>query len=383
MLGNTHEIKPVIDSPSYHFSLSKLLQLLLTFLQNFKQAELVMDNALRQPFRCSFLWLCLFAISTVSIAQDLQQQSLNAQQILQEMSQAMRTLNYRGTLALFRNGHLNTMRFYHAANGGEEQERLLALNTPLMEAIRTPSLVKCYYPDSKKIVVDHRPSRRSFLMDLPENFAESQHAYDFIFAKPEVVARLPALVVKIKPKDDFRYARKVWISKDHYLPLRFELTDDFGDILEQLVFTELHVVNSLPLIQIPLETKHVQHIHQLDFLDFDQASFTLEGMPKGFKKVSFTKQHFHGSNKLIDHLLLSDGFASVSIYLEEGENGNKSEPAAEHQAIGAVNIYTDRLKNYQLTVMGEVPVKTLEYIAANVRLRKQIDSSAKAALDKP
>ncbi len=374
-----HETQPAIDSSSYQFSLLKPLQFLLIFLQNLMQAELVVDNALFRPLRYQLLGLSLITFSMGSIAQDLQQQSKNAQQILQEMSLAMRTLNYRGTLALFRNGHLNTMQFYHATKDGEEQERLLALNTPLMEAIRTPSLVKCYYPDSKKVIVDHRPSRRSFLMDLPENFAESLNVYDFIFAKPEVVAHLPALVVNIKPKDDFRYARKIWISKDHYLPLRFELTDDFGTMLEQLVFTELHVVNSLPLIQIPLEAKQVQHIHRLDFLDFDQASFTLKGMPKGFKKVSFTKLHFHGSNKLIDHLLLSDGFASVSIYLEESEASTGDESTAEHQAIGAVNIYTNKLKNYQLTVMGEVPVKTLEYIAANIQLHKQTGDSEKSS----
>ncbi len=341
-----------------------------------------MDNVLFRPFRYHLLGLSLMTFSMGGVAQDLHQQSQNAQQILQQMSQAMRTLNYRGTLALFRNGHLNTMQFYHATKDGEEQERLIALNTPLMEAIRTPSLVKCYYPDSKRVIVDHRPSRRSFLMDLPENFAESLNVYDFIFAKPEVVAHLPALVVNIKPKDDFRYARKIWISKDHNLPLRFELTDDFGTLLEQLVFTELQVVNSLPLIEIPLDTKHVQHIHQLDFLDFDQAGFTLKGMPRGFKKVSFTKQHFHGSNKLIDHLLLSDGFASVSIYLEESDAGAGDEPSVEHQAIGAVNIYTNKLKNYQVTVMGEVPVKTLEYIAANIQLRGEL-SSGKSDMNIP
>ncbi len=342
-----------------------------------------MVKALFPPHGYRLLGLCLLAISSFSAAQNLQQQSQNAQQVLQQMSQAMRSLNYRGTLALFRNGHLSTMQFYHAANGGEEQERLLALNTPLMEAIRTPSLVKCYYPDSKKIVIDHRPSRRSFLMDLPDNFAEALHVYDFVFAEPEVVARLPALVVNIKPKDDFRYARKIWISKDYYLPLRFELTDDFGVMLEQLVFTELHVVNSLPIIQIPLETKQIQHIHRLNFLDFDQAIFILKQMPKGFKKVSFTKQHFHGSDKLIDHLLLSDGFASVSIYLEESEKGDGGTPSVEHQAIGAVNIYTNRLKNYQLTVMGEVPVKTLENIAANIQLREQIGDSANTEMNIP
>ncbi len=327
--------------------------------------------------------LCLFALSSISIAQTPIQSDGSAQQILQEMSRAMRALNYRGTLALFRNDRLNTMLFYHAADGGQEQERLLSLNSPLLEAIRTPSLVKCYYLDTKKVVVDHRPSRRSFLMDLPESFAESVNVYDFILSKPEIVARLPALVINVKPKDGFRYARKIWVSRDNFLPLRFELFDDHGRVLEQLVFTELQVVDSLPLIEIPIEKNQVQHIHQLEFLDFDQAAFVLHEIPLGFKKVSFTKQHLHGADKLVDHLLLSDGFSSVSIYLEENDNKPASKASPSYRTVGAVGFYTDRLKNYQLTVMGEVPVKTLKYIAQKIHLRKQVGTVAETTFGDP
>ncbi len=329
-----------------------------------------------------FWGLCLLVLTSVSIAQT-QVQSSNAQQILQKMTQAMRALNYRGTLALFRNGRLNTMQFYHAADQGEEQERLLSLNSPLLEAIRTPTLVKCFYPDSKKIVVDHRPSRRSFLMDLPENFAESVGVYDFILAKPETVARLPALVIDVKPKDDFRYARKIWIGKKSFLPLRFELFDEQGMVLEQLVFTELQVVNSLPLVELPIDKNQVKHIHQLDLLDFEQAVFVLDEMPLGFKKVSFTKQHLHSSDKLVEHLLLSDGFSSVSIYLEKSDNESAWKFSSGYRAAGAVNFYTDKLKNHQLTVMGEVPVKTLKYIAERIQLRKQVSTATKTTYGNP
>ena len=312
----------------------------------------------------------LFTLSIVFI-KPLQAKSYdNAQQILEKMSKAMRALNYRGTLALFRHGQLNTLQFYHAAEKGQEQERLLSLNSPLIEAVRTPTLVKCYYLDSKKIVIDHRPSRRSFLMDLPENFTDSSRAYDFVLGNQETVARMPAWVVYLKPKDAFRYERKIWVSKDNYLPLRFELLDDRHIVLEQMIFTELQVVNALPLVHIPIDKNDVKHIHRLDLLDFDNAAFKINNIPSGFKKVSFTKLHLHSRDRLVDHLLLSDGFSSVSIYLEE----NGTEPALEsssgYQAIGSVNFFTNRLKNYQLTVMGEVPVNTLEHIADNISLRR-------------
>ena len=48
---------------------------------------------------------------------------LSAQQCLEKMSRAMKSLNYQGTVAFLKNGRIDTMRYFHAIDGHKEQER--------------------------------------------------------------------------------------------------------------------------------------------------------------------------------------------------------------------------------------------------------------------
>jgi sigma-E factor negative regulatory protein RseB len=73
----------------------------------------------------------------------------------------------------------------------------------------------------------------------------------------------------------------------------------------------------------------------------------------------------HDAGLPVDHLVLSDGFTSVSVYME---NKNPTMQSGL-QAIGAVNSYSRTLNNYQLTVMGIVPAETVKAIAEGIKLR--------------
>ena len=73
----------------------------------------------------------------------------------------------------------------------------------------------------------------------------------------------------------------------------------------------------------------------------------------------------HDTRQLVDHLLLSDGFTSVSVYME-----NKSAALQPgFQSAGAVNSFSRTIGDAQLTVMGEVPAETVKFIAEGIKLR--------------
>ena len=315
-------------------------------------------------FRILFIFgflveVCLAAESTES-----------AQQMLVKMMQAMDGSNYQGTVALFRNGKLETMKFSHAVSDGVKQERLLLLNSPMREMIRNDDTVWCVFLDTKKIVIDHRPVRQSFLMDLPRNLDELGQYYTFSITGGEKIATLSAKIIHIEPRDNQRYARKIWISQDHYLPLKFELINHTGQALEQAMFTELQVKESLPIVDFDNEHNFfVQHIHKPEPLSVDQSYLVLNNMPKGFKKIFFTRIPMNGADKPTEHLLLSDGFSTISVYLEQ----RSLEGLTKKRSVGAVNSYSRPLNKYQLTVMGEVPAKTVQFIAIGAEFREKDD----------
>jgi sigma-E factor negative regulatory protein RseB len=292
---------------------------------------------------------------------------LNAQQVLVKMTHAMDVLNYQGTVAFLKNGKLEPMKYVHAAENGVQQERLLSLNSPLREIIRDGGKVSCLFKESQQTIVDHRPFEHSFLVDVPKNLDEMGDIYQFEIVGEEDVAMLPSYVVAIQPKDNARYPRKIWIEKQQFLPLKVVVYDNSGVLLEQVVFTDIEVKGALPFVDVKfLDAVYpAKHIHQLPAQSSDQAAFVVNRLPKGFREIFFARRPMHNAEQPVDHLLLSDGFTSVSIYME-----NKSAAVQPGlQSVGAVNSYSRTINNYQLTVMGEVPAETVKFIAEGVNLR--------------
>ncbi len=289
---------------------------------------------------------------------------INAEQWLEKMSQAMNTLNYQGTVAFFKNARLDTMRYLHSAHQGLEQERLLSLNSPMREIIRDGGKVSCIFDKSKEIIVNHRPVSKSFIIDLPSDFSALNTVYQYSLGTEESVAMRFARIVFINPLDEFRYPRKIWIDKEYFLPLKVEVYNLAGEVLNQVVFTEIQIVDTLDFVEVGknLGKENTKHIHLLDTVPIGKTDFNLEHLPAGFQVIFVTRLDVGDSAKNVDHLFLSDGFSSVSVYREAEAEGVK----LGLQVLGSVNSFTHVFGNRQITAMGDVPVKTVQVIAQGV-----------------
>ncbi len=312
--------------------------------------------------------LVLAAITTVSAAES----SLTAKQILQKMARAMAVSNYQGTVVFLKNDKLEAMKYSHTAEKDKEQERLVSLNSPQREIVRNSDEIRCFYKLSREVIVDHRPYEHSFIVDVPKNLDELDASYQFEVVGEEDIAMLPSYVVVIQPKDDLRYVRKIWITKAQFLPVKAVVYDLSGDVLEQVVFTEIDV-SKQPQDKLMAGTDSApqQDSTELSPDMINQLSFELKALPQGFKKVFFTRKPLHPSGQPVDHLLLSDGFALVSVYLESKKADTPVEskiPEGLHK-VGAVNSLSRTLTDHQLTVLGEVPVATIKFIAEGVTLK--------------
>lgn len=298
-------------------------------------------------------------------------QAVDGKQALAKMAHAMQTLNYQGTVAFLRDGKLEPMKYSHAANRGREQEHLLSLNSPLREVVRETGEVSCLYKATQQLVIDQRPFERSFLIDMPNDINQLDAAYGIEMVGEENVAMLPAYVIAIKPKDNLRYARKVWLGRQWFLPLKVVVYDLEGAVLEELVFTELDVKDALPFIDMKPLADGALPSQKKPSGSSAQAAFVMAAIPKGFKEVFFDRKPMHESEQPVDHLLLSDGLASVSVYME---HKNSAQPLVNNdtngvQSVDAVNFFSHSLGDFQLTVMGEVPSETIRLIADNAKLR--------------
>jgi sigma-E factor negative regulatory protein RseB len=313
----------------------------------------------------------LVAVSSVSA------EELTAKQILQKMAKAMEVSNFQGTVVLLKNDKLEPMKYFHTYVNGKEQERLVSLNSPQREIVRNSDEVTCLYKLSRQVIADHRPYEHSFIVDVPKNLDELDASYEFKVIGEEDVAMVPSHVIVIDPKDEFRYTRKIWVSKQHFLPLKAVVYGRSGVILEQVVFTEMQVdkllaeLKSDSVKEQPLKPE-IKKIAETSMPETSgPEAFVINALPKGFKQIFFSRKPLHNTEQPVDHVLLSDGFASVSIYLE-----TKKAPLAVEtdmpdgiHSVGAINSISRTLTYSQLTVLGEVPVATVKYISDAVQLR--------------
>jgi negative regulator of sigma E activity len=71
---------------------------------------------------------------------------------------------------------------------------------------------------------------------------------------------------------------------------------------------------------------------------------------------------------LVQHFVLSDGLAMVSVYIEKSL---ADEQALEGESsMGSVNAYGRRVDGHRVTVMGEVPKATVKQIAEAVARKR-------------
>ena len=281
-------------------------------------------------------------------------------------------LSYRGIVSYMKDNSMESLHVFHGVSNGLEQERLLSVNTPMREVIRAADKVTCYYPESKSVSVDTKPSRHSMLLDLPGDLAELSKHYSFSLGEVEHVARRPARVVLIGPKDDLRYGRKLWIDVESKLPLKFEWLDGSGQVLEEMVFNSLSVEQSIPAADLAPSTQvdGTWKTKRHETLPAESLRWTLDGVPDGFHMLSYTRLKRDANNRAIDHILLSDGVSSVSIYIDELMNEIFT---AQPRKIGAINSYTRKLDKYLVTVMGEAPEKTVQAIGNGIHLQDSKD----------
>jgi sigma-E factor negative regulatory protein RseB len=76
-----------------------------------------------------------------------------------------------------------------------------------------------------------------------------------------------------------------------------------------------------------------------------------------------------GGTSGVGHIVLSDGLAAVSIFIEPSSvRMPQARPESSRQ--GAINVYVRQLGDHRITVVGEAPPESVRSIANSVQYRK-------------
>ncbi|TLY85236.1 MAG: hypothetical protein E6K44_12680 [Gammaproteobacteria bacterium] len=166
-------------------------------------------------------------------------------QWLERMNQALTTRNYDGTFSHWHGGRVEMLRIIHRVQDGTVSERLASLDGSGREFIRAGASLTCYLPDKRTVLVEQRPPEES-LVGFPAVNDQSASFYDIREGTRTRLNRRDTHVITVSPKDEYRYGYRLWIDDSTAMPLKTQLCDRRGHVIEQIVFASLTLPAHIP-----------------------------------------------------------------------------------------------------------------------------------------
>lgn len=329
---------------------------------------------------CTAALLSLGSVSTAWGDESGLPRSESAMALVKQMSEALRTLNYEGVFVHIQGNNITSMHILHASDERGELERLRSLDGEAREVIRDDTQVTCIWPASQSVVVNESKPRDL----LPAVSAElaSNTRYRFSLGHQDRVAGLSTHVVNVQPIDEYRYGYRFWIDADKKMLLRSMLLDGRSNVLEQVMFTDIQYHDSIDNARFdisptaeqtswlkPKKAKAKPGLPALLKPQEDRIRF--RQLPAGYKEVSETYSRMPINEAgPVSHVMLSDGMASVSVYVEYIALEEQNPSLAGLSSMGAVNAFGLSTDSAFITAVGEVPVDTVRAIALAVLIQE-------------
>ncbi len=295
-----------------------------------------------------------------------------ARQWLAQMQQAVETLNYEGTFVHLAGGSMETLHVIHRVEDGVATERLFSRDQPGREIIRSGDEVTCIFADQKAVLVERREARESSPLRaaLPGFSPRLDQWYEFRVAGDGPHLRRVATVVEIRPRDAARYGHRLWLDRDTAMPLKVQLLDEGGHTVEELHFVSIELPETIPpeRMKPAVSTEEftwytTQEERPQPFTDL-RPTWAAHVLPSGFELSVAHQQLLPGVDHPVEHLVYTDGLASVSVFIEPV--GEEEAVMAGLSHIGAAHAFSALRHGHQVTAMGEVPAATVEVIAMSM-----------------
>ena len=278
--------------------------------------------------------------------------------------------NYQGTMVFSAGGVMSSSRVAHFCVGDQVYERIEALDGRLRQVYRHNDLVHTVWPQSGLAVVE----RRSLQVNLPSATQSVEpralEQYEFRAEGRERVAGRDAVVFLLQPRDEWRFAQRIWADQDTGLMLRSDVIGPSRTVLESAAFSEVEIgVRAQPdSVLQPIRKLESMRVlrpgHQPTQLEAQGWALT-RGVA-GFRLASCVKRPADlqpqaegpAARPDVVQAVFSDGLTHVSLFIEPFEAARHRKDI--HAQFGATHSLAGRKGEAWITVMGDVPPGTLK-----------------------
>jgi sigma-E factor negative regulatory protein RseB len=294
--------------------------------------------------------------------------------LLKRMAAAMQTTNYEGLLLHMRGGEARSMRVFHRYDAEHgEREHLLSLDGKPFEVIQDANGCTCVWPQARFMVVGQTPAFNGRLST--ERFAETRTLSSFYTITRQDYARVGGMacrLVKLEPKDAYRFSYRLCIHESSAMLLNLEVFD--GDRrLELSQFTQMRVQRREDADDMRLFTniegfrvvKDMRPAPAAQPNASFQTSWVATQLPQGYLLRSAELRTSPHTQKPLEQLIFSDGLGSVSVFIERFDSAAAMPPPhpvhppeagrVPPPPRGAMQRVVRDVDGYRLTAVGDAP----------------------------
>ena len=153
------------------------------------------------------------------------------------------------------------------------------------------------------------------------------------------------------------------------MPLRSVVLDGFGRPIEQIHFTQIDMPRRIAPedVEPSIDAAGFQWVRTTRRPAVPPATVAAwrpMRLPPGFRLVASRMQTLPGVAMPVQHLIFSDGFASISVFIEPASPAGTVPP--QSSTVGSANAFSTLVKDHVVTAVGEVPLETVRNVATSV-----------------
>jgi len=294
----------------------------------------------------------------------------DAASLLARAAGAARTLNYTGTLVYQEHsGRVENSRLVHWNDAGSEFEKLVNLEGPVHEVIRSNTEARCFYPEAKLVRVEPRTFRNAFPALSTQQQKVLTEYYELKKAEAGRVAGMETQAWIFEPKDGLRYGQKLWFERATGLLLKARIQNERGDPVEQFMFSDITIGARIDRDMVRPSWPDSPPAWQVQTgpgePDAAETGWVVRAAPPGFSRVAEGYRTARGKRAPVAHIVYSDGLVAVSVFVEPAATVH---PEGLLQQ-GGVNVFIRDVDGYTVTALGEAPAATIRQIANSVARR--------------
>lgn len=285
--------------------------------------------------------------------------------ILQQMSSASRSLNYELAYINVSNQGIESLRYRHAVVDKQPLGQLLHMDGPRREVLQRGGRVSYFEPGLEPFTLSGEHIVDALPAIVFADFSTLQKYYDFMSVGHTRISDRPCDVFRVVARDGSRFGYLIWIDTENRLPLRVDLLDRDGEMLEQYRVISVVVGEQVLGVMQGLLNANLPPLLSLPAVEKLTFNWTTGWLPAGTNEVARNRRRLPNMTEPVESRLYSDGLFSFSVNIApSGSDINQ-----QFYRQGRRTIQTEIRNGYEITVVGELPPTTAKRIADSIAFK--------------